>query len=278
MRIPPALLEQVKARALDQFSLRITPDSPAPDIDALVLANGASKYGRPHSNLYTCTGILHSEDRLLSAAQRVVIPAATAESFDAALTQQSKTFDAGQLRMAKEFACSDRLLLVGVGPAGAGKTTALRLAADTGEMNLGTPPLPWRSPFQATREHRRFTEFADAVRTHTYIVLCWGPPGVGKTLSARHHAGADDWDQWQPPFPEHLDPVPERVLETRTAFFTPPRSRQPYGKSTKGCRGPANKFPSHWTTPTTASWTPSSTLSHAPAGAPNCSSLMRPTG
>ena len=129
--IPTALLEQVKARALDQFSLRITPDSPVPDIDALRLSNGASKYGRPRSNLYTSSGILHSEDRLLAAAQRVVIPAATTESFDVALIRQSKTLDAGQLRMAREFACSDRLLLVGVGPAGAGKTTSLRLAADT---------------------------------------------------------------------------------------------------------------------------------------------------
>ena len=95
------------------------------------------------------------------------------------------------------------------------------LTPDTGELNLGPPPQHPRPPFQLTREHRRFTEFADAVRTHRYIGLCWGAPGVGKTLSARHYAGADDWDQWQPPFPEHLDPVPERVLETRTAFFTP---------------------------------------------------------
>jgi conjugative relaxase-like TrwC/TraI family protein len=129
--IPRALLEQVKARALDQFSLRITPDNPVPNIVALRLANGASKYGKPHSALYTSSRILHSEDRLLSAAQRVVIPPASVDSFDAALAQQSKKFDAGQLRMAKEFACSDRLLLVGVGPAGAGKTTALKLAADT---------------------------------------------------------------------------------------------------------------------------------------------------
>jgi len=131
MPIPATLLEQVVARATDQFSLRITPETPTPDIDALRLSNGASKYGKPHSNLYTSAGILHSEDRLLTAAQSVVIPAATVDSFDAALARQEKTFDAGQLRMAKEFACSDRLLLVGVGPAGAGKTTALKLAADT---------------------------------------------------------------------------------------------------------------------------------------------------
>jgi conjugative relaxase-like TrwC/TraI family protein len=129
--IPPALLEQVKARAIDQFSLRITPETPAPEIAALRLKSGASKYGKAHSTLYTSSGILHSEDRLLSAAQRIVIPAATTESFDAALAQQDKRFDAGQLAMAKEFACSDRLLMVGVGPAGAGKTTALKLAADT---------------------------------------------------------------------------------------------------------------------------------------------------
>lgn len=131
MPIPEALLEQVMARATDQFSLRITPETPAPEIDALRLSNGASKYGKPHSTLYTSAGILHSEDRLLTAAQSEVIPAATLDSFETALSRQEKTFDPGQLRMAREFACSDRLLLVGVGPAGAGKTTALKLAADT---------------------------------------------------------------------------------------------------------------------------------------------------
>ncbi len=129
--IPDALLEQVTARAIDQYSLRITPETPVPELKELRLANGASKYGRANATLYTSAGILHSEDRLLTAAQRVVIPAATVESFDAALARQDKRFDSGQLGMAKEFATSDRLLMVGVGPAGAGKTTALKLAADT---------------------------------------------------------------------------------------------------------------------------------------------------
>ncbi|MBN9607935.1 MAG: AAA family ATPase [Actinobacteria bacterium] len=95
------------------------------------------------------------------------------------------------------------------------------LTGQLDEFGGPPPPLPEQAPFHNTREHRRFTEFADTVRQNRYIGLCWGPPGVGKTLSARTYAGTDAYEQWRTPFSDELGPVPERVLQARTAFFTP---------------------------------------------------------
>jgi DNA transposition AAA+ family ATPase len=71
-----------------------------------------------------------------------------------------------------------------------------------------------------TTEHRRFAEFCDACRRYGYIGLCYGTPGVGKTLSARHYA---NWNQVEAssPFQGASDAELAAVMGSTTIFYTP---------------------------------------------------------
>lgn len=81
------------------------------------------------------------------------------------------------------------------------------------EMTTDTP-----TEFLITKEYRRFEEFCNACRRDRYIGVCYGMPGVGKTLSARYYAR---WDLLEDINPFDFNtPLPQQVAESRTLFYT----------------------------------------------------------
>lgn len=78
------------------------------------------------------------------------------------------------------------------------------------------------SAFVETLEYQRFIEFCEACRQFRYIGLCYGPPGIGKTLSAVRYSRADQIvprDRWTS---EVNDDMPvDTLLYTTSVINTP---------------------------------------------------------
>ena len=72
-----------------------------------------------------------------------------------------------------------------------------------------------------TYEYRRFAEFCDACRRYRYVGLCYGSPGVGKTLSAQRYA---NWASIEAAFPtrDASTEALQALLDSCTVFYTPP--------------------------------------------------------
>ena len=113
--------------------------------------DGTSQYQRIDAELFTSERVLAAENKILDAASRAVIPASTVDVFELAaqkrrteLAAQGHSLPAGQEAMARAFATSDKLLVVGIGAAGAGKTSSTRLAVDaieaSGNRVIGMAP------------------------------------------------------------------------------------------------------------------------------------------
>jgi DNA transposition AAA+ family ATPase len=83
-----------------------------------------------------------------------------------------------------------------------------------------------QTDFILTKEHRRFVEFCDACWRYQYIGLCYGTPGIGKTLSARVYA---NWELVMHTAKMIVQGIAKKpkLLECNTVFYTAPVAGTP---------------------------------------------------
>ncbi|GGG66043.1 TraA/ATP-dependent exoDNAse/relaxase [Kocuria dechangensis] len=136
--VPDDLVARVVNEATTTHSLAVTPHADVPRLPEFARADGTSQFVRSDAHLYTSREVLAAEHQVLAAAQRTVIPAVSTERFEEVLAAHTGPLSDGQVALARAFACDEKLLALGIGPAGAGKTTSLSLAADAVRATGGT--------------------------------------------------------------------------------------------------------------------------------------------
>jgi conjugative relaxase-like TrwC/TraI family protein len=131
-------VEKVTRSVTGTLSLRVTPEAITPRLREFQRADGSSQFQQAGSALFTSHEVLNAEHRILAAGQKAVIPAVSVERFEKILAQHTEALatsggpalSKGQIDLARAFATDEKLLTLGIGPAGTGKTTSLSLAAD----------------------------------------------------------------------------------------------------------------------------------------------------
>lgn len=122
-----AIVEMI-ADAAEQASLRLTPPELATSPAAFRRPDGTSVFRPRHSTVFSSTVLLEAEDRLLERSRTLtgpVVEVETVEKITAKPDQEGRLLGDDQAAALTQIAVSGRVLDVLVGPAGAGKTTAM---------------------------------------------------------------------------------------------------------------------------------------------------------
>lgn len=173
------LADQITERVLTVDAINITPADLNPRFAPLMRSDGTSVYRHRETELFTSSVILAAEDRIVAAARTSVIPAVSVPTYKRVENayqeaHKDRPLDAGQRALAQAFATGEKLVVAGIGPAGAGKTTAMKVAADAvraaGGRVVGLGP-----------SARAASELASGIEASAYVLHEW----LGARESAR---------------------------------------------------------------------------------------------
>lgn len=114
--------------AATRASLRLTPPELALTPEPLRRADGSSRFRPQHAAVFTSADLLAAEDRLLARSADTAAPTVEPAAVDKAVTGDvlGHRLNDEQAQALRSVATSGRSLGLLVGPAGAGKTTAMR--------------------------------------------------------------------------------------------------------------------------------------------------------
>ncbi|WP_328654445.1 relaxase domain-containing protein [Micromonospora sp. NBC_00330] len=124
------VLQQVVHQAMTALCVPVTAEPDLVEPAGLRRKDGTSVFVQHGAARYTSQTILDAEQRLLDAARTPTVLGYAAPAVQAVLdgyeATTGTTLDPGQRAMVVAFATDARLIAVGLGPAGAGKTTTMR--------------------------------------------------------------------------------------------------------------------------------------------------------
>ena len=116
--------------ALSTWSISTEPPELVAEPAGLRRSDGSSVFTQHGAERFTSQAVLDAEARLVDAAGYQTSVGVDGQTTDQVVANHEQhtgdELDPGQRALVKAFACDGRLLLAGIGPAGAGKTTAMK--------------------------------------------------------------------------------------------------------------------------------------------------------
>jgi len=137
------------ADAAESVSLRLTPPDLATSPAAFRRVDGTSVFRPKHSTVFSSEELLAAEDRLLDRSRTLTAPAVplrTVEKITARPDRKGRMLGEDQADALTKIAISGRMVDVLVGPAGAGKTTAMNALRRAWEKEHGTDSVVGLAP------------------------------------------------------------------------------------------------------------------------------------